>query len=656
MHVVLAVPQVRVDPPRAALEEPPALAGEVGVAHVPRHLLGGAQGAEVPQAHLRVRAEVLDVHRVVLAALHDAVAVAVPAAGDPAELDGLADLRPQRAQERVVAGQLPVPVHLQHAAHLAVGGGLPELLRAPDRQGHAEAHEARLARGVAELDLAHRERERAEQERRRLLVVPHVRARAVAAAGGVRAALPAVEAAVGRAEAGLRAQRGEVEERGLPHLGRQVAAREGGDERGRAAVQLGDLGQRLLRDVPGVREPRGVVVADPVVRPGRVGLRGPRDAVGEVPGEEEERLARLPGGEVDRDRERGHRGVRGACRALVEAPVGEEVVPEVEERARPASLRPARAGRDQSVRGRDQGDRPPRRVLRVHLLRREEHSLRGGGAPGGVAVRGGPEDLRVALPVLLRLRPVHAHEVRERRADGRLDGLRRAIAELDAEDRDRKPARLRVRGHEGVHGLEVRLDGEVGVGEKHAAERVGRGEAGRPEAGQPCVRCRRAVASLELVRRERALEDARDRGPLRLPQAYGEEGRCRRGRDEALGGPVHELEVAQVAAPAERDRAGADAADRKRDACEVSGVVVPQRRPGGIAEDARHLFRDRGREGVGRGCRAQRGQATHAQPHRLHEAPPVEPPVAALISVHVPGSRPIRFPPPEAVKGRRRRA
>ena len=130
----------------------------------------------------------------------------------------------------------------------------------------------------------------------------------------------------------------------LTSAGRSLA-REGGDERERAPVQVGEAGQGLLRDVPGVRELRGVVVADPVVRPGRVGLRGPRHAVGEVPGEEEEGLARLAGGEVDRDRERGHRGVRGARRPLVESPVGQEVVPEVEERPRPAALGPARAGR-----------------------------------------------------------------------------------------------------------------------------------------------------------------------------------------------------------------------------------------------------------------------------------------------------------------------
>ncbi len=574
--VVLAVPEVGVDPARAALEEAPALGGEARLPEVARHLLRRAQRAEVPQAHLRVGAVVLDVHRVVLAALHDAVAVGVPPARDPAELDRLPHLRPQPPEEHVVPRELPVPVHLEDAAHLAVGRGPGELLRAPEGQVDAEAHEARVARGVVELHLAHRPRERAEEERRRLLVVPDVGARAVAAAGGVGAALPAVEAAVRGAEAGLGAQGREVEEGRLLHLGGEVAAEEGRDERDRAAVQLAQPGKRLLRRVPRVREAGRVVVAHEVAGARRVGLRSPRVAAGEVPGEEERHLARLAGGEVERHGERGHRHAGGRGGPLVEPAVGEEVVPEVEERPRPAALGPRRPPRRGfSGRG-DEGDRAPRGVGGVHLRRVEEEALRGARAAERVAVARRADELRVALPVLPRPRAVHPDEVREREAGGRLERRRRAASELDAEDGDGQAARLRVRGDERAHRLEVRLDGELGVAQKNPAERVRRRERGGPEAGQAGVRSGRAVAALEVLRRQRALEDAGDGGPAGLAQAQSQERCGGADRDEALARPVHDLEVAQFAAAAERDGAGPDPADGQGDAEEVRRVVVAQ--------------------------------------------------------------------------------
>src|SRR5207249_4180981 len=121
--VVLAVEQVFVDPGAAAGEQVRAGGGELVVAEVPGHLLGGPQRGQVPDADLRVRAEVLDVHGVVLGALHDAVAVGVPAAGDPGELQRPAGGRPERAQQVVVAAEPPLAVQLHQAAHLPVRGG-----------------------------------------------------------------------------------------------------------------------------------------------------------------------------------------------------------------------------------------------------------------------------------------------------------------------------------------------------------------------------------------------------------------------------------------------------------------------------------------------------------------------------------------------------
>ncbi len=123
---------------------------------------------------------------------------------------------PEVAQEHLVARELPVAVHLHDAAHLPIGGCAGKLLCPFDGQVDAEAHQPAGIGRVAELDLAHGAGQVAEEEGGRLLVVPDVRAGAVAAALLIAAALPAVEAAVGRAEARPAAQAAQVEERGLP--------------------------------------------------------------------------------------------------------------------------------------------------------------------------------------------------------------------------------------------------------------------------------------------------------------------------------------------------------------------------------------------------------------------------------------------------------
>ena len=51
-------------------------------------------------------------------------------------------------------------------------------------------------------------------------------------------------------------------------------------------------------------------------------------------------------------------------------------------------------------------------------------------------------------------------------------------------------------------------------------------------------------------------------------------------RNESLGGPVHDFPIAQVAATAEGDRAGPNAAQRQGDAFEMLLIVPVQDRPG----------------------------------------------------------------------------
>ena len=119
---------------------------------------------------------------------------------------------------------------------------------------------------MGEFHLAHGLRQVAEEEGRGLLVVPDVGTGAQAAPRRVVAAFPPVEAAVGRAEAGLAAQGAQVEQgRFLDHL-RQVRAAERLDEPERVRFQAVQDGHDLLHHVPGILEPRRIVVSDPVAR------------------------------------------------------------------------------------------------------------------------------------------------------------------------------------------------------------------------------------------------------------------------------------------------------------------------------------------------------------------------------------------------------
>ena len=92
---------------------------------------------------------------------------------------------------------------------------------------------------------------------------------------------------------------------------------------------------------------------------------------------------------------------------------------------------------------------------------------------------------------------------------------------------------------------------------------------------------------------------------------------------EALGRPVHDLPVAQVATAAERNRAGADAADGQRDTVQVRLVEHAQRRPGLVVEHeplARVALRGLG---VARGETAEGSQPAQAEADRLHEVAPI---------------------------------
>ena len=94
LNVEFAVEQILVHP-RAAFQEQRVIVGRRGVVtERTRHLLGGAQGAQVVDRAERIRTVELDVVGVVLDAFHHAVAIGVPPAGNPCERETFLDVRP----------------------------------------------------------------------------------------------------------------------------------------------------------------------------------------------------------------------------------------------------------------------------------------------------------------------------------------------------------------------------------------------------------------------------------------------------------------------------------------------------------------------------------------------------------------------------------
>ena len=229
LFVVVAVEKLLVYPPRPLLVDGAALCGERIVLHRLCHLLCGAECAEVPEAHLRVRPVVVDVHRVVLLAVHEPRLADVPSAlaplrvprpllrRNPRELQRLLHLRPDACEPFVVAAYPPIAVGLHYASHLPVGGDASVALRA-ERQRHAEVHRAdSWVHRVVELHVAHRPREVWEEARNCVLVVPYVSATPPAGSLVVEDALPAEKMPRRDAEHRLALKHCEVGKRGLFH-------------------------------------------------------------------------------------------------------------------------------------------------------------------------------------------------------------------------------------------------------------------------------------------------------------------------------------------------------------------------------------------------------------------------------------------------------
>ena len=586
MLVPLAVEEVLLGPGASARAEIRALRGERGVGVEPlRQALDGLERGEVEKLHLRIGAVVVDIHRVVLAAFHHAVPVGVPAAIGPAELERLPDARVERAHPRVVACLRPAFVGLDDALHLPVGCRAGEAgAVARERLPNPERDCALVGHRVPELDVPHILGDGRPEVDERMLVAPDVGAAAVAAAGRIADALPAEKVSVGGAEAGGRAQGGEVEERGLLHHdGRARRIDDGPDERDGGRLQLAEAREQVFGGGARGWILRAVEVADMVVRGVEPAVGPlPRGAVGEAPGNRERNRHGLPGGDVHRRRERTEVAFLAAWH-VAHVPLLHQPPPELLESVAPAGVAHVDAGRDFARRRRhDDGEfaglAAERPVAAVFV---------GVAAEDDPAQRGGFEPL---------LRERAAAGIGHRGGDSRADTRAGSVDEAPPQQRHRHPARIGVALHQGVHGLKRRLHRNCGVGELDLGKRIGGPEDAASEARIAVVGRgapeRAFVAGLV----ERALKQPRHHRPGAVHGAQDECGAdgLPAGHEAALGG-VADLERAESASAGKAYCAGADSPKRHHDAAKAVAPVLADGRPGRLGPGGGQGHGDGGR-------------------------------------------------------------
>ena len=198
--------------------------------------------------HMRIRPVEFHVVGIVLHAFQHAVAIGVPTARDPTELQGLADARPDALAARRGRRRASSRDRRARSAPSARRRRRSRLRALPSGKHGAEVDGALVVHAVAEGRFPQRARKGGEQVRRDGLVVPDVRAVAEAAAAMIAGAFEAAKLAIGGAETGGRGQRGEIGGSGVLQRGRDGAfAQRGGELAGLAFQRFRDSARHTKR-------------------------------------------------------------------------------------------------------------------------------------------------------------------------------------------------------------------------------------------------------------------------------------------------------------------------------------------------------------------------------------------------------------------------
>ena len=330
----------------------------------------------------------------------------------------------------------------------------------------------------------------------------------------------------------------------------------------------------MLGRGPGVGEPLGVMVLeDPAALLGD-DIEIVQD-VGEAPGEDERKRDLLARGQSRGQTKGPDVGpLVGRGRDFVqvlEPAVGGEIVPEDLKVVPPIAADPVGEVGDVGP-GRRQGHRPEGGRVGFDLPRGHGQAAEGRRSLDLVDVLA---ELVVPEAVDLAFAGV-ADRVDDRAGDGDLGRGGTRVLDPVAKDEGRDAGVVGLERDEGIERFEGDLERHLAIGEFDLGERIFALERGLLHPRQTGDEDAAEAEAGRERRLERTFEDADELLPGLL-DVEGEEGE---GHVDALAGPVEDLPVAEVAAAAEGDRPGADAAEREGDLVEGPPFERPDR-PGG---------------------------------------------------------------------------
>ena len=341
---------------------------------------------------------------------------------------------------------------------------------------------------------------------------------------------------------------------------------------------------------PGVGKARGVVVAEEDIF---VAGRGAPSAaawgaIGKMPGEQEGVIGVRSGGDGSADGEGSYRA--GILRLGPEFAIGGEIVPEEHGRIPPRAALPSAQVRQVRACGIEGGEHEAslERVVGGELGITHEEA-------GELAGRAVLVDARVGVPMVSR-------GVLDGPGDGNFGGRGAGIGDTIPEDRDGQSGFIGLVRDERRKGFERDFHRQSGIGKIHAGEREFAGESGGCQAGEAGSVVGTEAARSGIGRLQARFEHAGD--------GLAVAGLRPDGGERVRGGvpfvrPIENFPVAELAASAEADGAGADTAQWKADGGEPSsgeGARVSDLGSGGRGR----CRRGRRLRGDGGGCAGER--------------------------------------------------
>ena len=264
LDIIFAVEKLFLDELAAPGADAPVQRGALRFTDGVGHPGGGVKRGVIEPGQPRIRAEEFDVQRVMLAAGQHAGLFRVPPVRvfrAPSVFQRPSGLREPAVQPVGVAGNLPLPVHLDHAAHLPVDAGAETGGLTSQRQLQPEAQPSVRLEVPGVVQFPHRPLQRREQKGQRVGVVPDVGAASLAAAVQTGGSFESVEFAVLQPQAGRALQHREIGGNGVDHRLRQGGREQRVVEKPGLIEQPVVVRHEIVRHLRRAAELRGVPVA-----------------------------------------------------------------------------------------------------------------------------------------------------------------------------------------------------------------------------------------------------------------------------------------------------------------------------------------------------------------------------------------------------------